>query len=1084
MTERDETMGYDVDAILGGLKAFQRRTVEYCFRRMYEDARPTSRMLVADEVGLGKTMVARGIIAKTIDHLRHRTATRRIDIVYVCSNAAIAKQNVNRLNIFRNAEFEVATRLTLLPVELKQLQDRDVNFVSFTPSTTFELKSRGGVARERVLLYFMLKGQLDLHEAGLRRLLRGAVGTKRWARWIAEWNGEIESSLHERFLDALEADTARLDELRRLTREVDARTAEVERPLRNRIYSAIGALRALLARVCVDALEPDLIILDEFQRFRDLLDLQEPSEAALLAQALMGFRDADTDLEARVLMLSATPYRMYTTAEDEDDDHHEDFLATMRFLLRGDEAKVEALKRDLAGYRRALYAAPAVKSGDDAAARVDADSYRARVEACLRSVMVRTERVGATRDRDAMLAERQSRHVPDPRELLAAASLSSVAQAVGTRDVAHYWKSSPYVLNFMRPDGYQLKKKLVAKLDSGDHEARASLAKASAYLLEGETFARYARLDPGHARMRALVDETVGSAQWRCLWIPPSLPYTRPEGPFAAAEGLTKSLVFSAWQIVPDAIATICSYEAERRMLESDPDRPSYADLHEKRTGLLQYRTEKADGAGRLGGMTTVALMYPCRALARLVDPLALALQLGGDGAPPTVDQLREAARTAVRSALASAGIPVARETAGKSDQRWYWAALARLDQAAGGSIHGWVESRDGWRAISQNDEAALGKGFALHLNELAAAFEPDGLDLDRPPDDLVDVLADLALGSPGVVALRALERLAAPQVCEGHEILTAAATLAEGLRTLFNQPTAMALLRGGETHVPYWRHVVGYALHGNLQAVLDEYVHVLREATGHGGRGDATAIRDVAASAAEALSLRTSRIGVDDLVRTNGSQAVAFERVNVRTRFALRFGDLKDDSGQVLARAGGVRQAFNSPFPPFVLASTSVGQEGLDFHCYCHRLYHWNLPSNPVDLEQREGRVQRFKGHAIRRNVARDVGLSRLRDRWDGQGDPWDALFALAAARVSDTAGDLIPYWIYEGESPDAVRVERRVPLLTMSREVSQLRRLKRGLALYRLAFGQPRQEEMLEYLQAHEGAERIEPIRLAPEG
>ena len=37
------------------------------------------------------------------------------------------------------------------------------------------------------------------------------------------------------------------------------------------------------------------------------------------------------------------------------------------------------------------------------------------------------------------------------------------------------------------------------------------------------------------------------------------------------------------------------------------------------------------------------------------------------------------------------------------------------------------------------------------------------------------------------------------------------------------------------------------------------------------------------------------------------------------------------------------------------MLASTSIGQEGLDFHNYCRRIVHWNLPSNPIDLEQRE---------------------------------------------------------------------------------------------------------------------------------
>jgi hypothetical protein len=76
------------------------------------------------------------------------------------------------------------------------------------------------------------------------------------------------------------------------------------------------------------------------------------------------------------------------------------------------------------------------------------------------------------------------------------------------------------------------------------------------------------------------------------------------------------------------------------------------------------------------------------------------------------------------------------------------------------------------------------------------------------------------------------------------------------------------------------------------------------------------------------------------------------------RAHFALAFGDdVSNESAQAdgKARKSAVRDAFNSPFWPFVLATTSVGQEGLDFHLYCRDIAHWNLPSNPVDLEQRE---------------------------------------------------------------------------------------------------------------------------------
>ena len=73
----------DTQKILSGLKDFQRDTVEHVFRRLYLDKDCVHRFLVADEVGLGKTLVARGLIAQAIDHLWEKT--ERIDIVYVLS---------------------------------------------------------------------------------------------------------------------------------------------------------------------------------------------------------------------------------------------------------------------------------------------------------------------------------------------------------------------------------------------------------------------------------------------------------------------------------------------------------------------------------------------------------------------------------------------------------------------------------------------------------------------------------------------------------------------------------------------------------------------------------------------------------------------------------------------------------------------------------------------------------------------------------------------------------------------------------------------------------------------------------------
>lgn len=121
----------DKEQILKGLKDFQKKTVNYIFSRLYSDETSTNRFLLADEVGLGKTLEAKGVIAKAIDYMWKDI--ERIDIIYVCANSDIARQNINRLNITGEREFAFATRMTLLPLEIHDLKKNKLNFVSFTP---------------------------------------------------------------------------------------------------------------------------------------------------------------------------------------------------------------------------------------------------------------------------------------------------------------------------------------------------------------------------------------------------------------------------------------------------------------------------------------------------------------------------------------------------------------------------------------------------------------------------------------------------------------------------------------------------------------------------------------------------------------------------------------------------------------------------------------------------------------------------------------------------------------------------------------------------------------------------------------
>jgi hypothetical protein len=218
------------------------------------------------------------------------------------------------------------------------------------------------------------------------------------------------------------------------------------------------------------------------------------------------------------------------------------------------------------------------------------------------------------------------------------------------------------------------------------------------------------------------------------------------------------------------------------------------------------------------------------------------------------------------------------------------------------------------------------------------------------------------------------------------------------------------------------------------------------------------------------ALALRASRVNYSHLAVTEDSVVPKPERLH--TAFAMRFGDEEGGGeradGEAPARASQLREGFNSPYWPFVLVSTSVGQEGLDFHPYCHIVVHWNLPNNPVDLEQREGRVHRYKGHAIRKNVALKHGAGALA----ADGDAWETAFGLACHDRLDTDSELVPYWIYPIEN--GAKVERHILALPLSRELDRLKRLRDALAVYRLAFGQARQEDVIDHLLGRLGPER----------
>ncbi len=57
------------------------------------------------------------------------------------------------------------------------------------------------------------------------------------------------------------------------------------------------------------------------------------------------------------------------------------------------------------------------------------------------------------------------------------------------------------------------------------------------------------------------------------------------------------------------------------------------------------------------------------------------------------------------------------------------------------------------------------------------------------------------------------------------------------------------------------------------------------------------------------------------------------------------------------------------------------------------------------------------------------------------------------------------MPYWLFPGDA----KIERHVPALPFSREADRIHGLRRSLAIYRMVFGQSRQEDLIAYLLAH---------------
>lgn len=1071
---------FRAESILSGLTTFQRATVDHIIDRFYGPAE-ANRFLVADETGLGKTMVARGVIARTIEELATDDSVERIDVVYVCSNADLAHQNLGKLNVTGDRTLSFSSRLTMLARYSGRLRPADVNgsrkpvnLIAFTPGTSFEKGWRSGLAEERALIYLLLarEDSLDLarrarHKAAMIAL-KGSVRTAERFEQTVAWlerdlRGEINETVATAFSRAAQAEGLinRFDTVL----EAIGRRRRLPDGLWDEMWRLISDLRSTLARESVTLLEPDLVILDKFQRFRHLLDPENP--AGELAHHL--FDHGATRLHpersarpiAKTLLLSATPYKPFTYAE-EGEDHHRDFMQVIRWLSRwnrGGDRTVE-IERLLEDYRTAVVAGRPI------------DGLTRALRSALLEVMVRTERPHAL---VTTMTSEKSDPVggTTPDALLGYVALRDLARLVDAPMGVEYWKSAPYFANFM--DGYKIADRVRTALDDPVAAPGVRAALRNTRRLDLAAIAEHQPLDSdlGNARLQRMAEQTVGRDWWKLLWLPPTLPYYTPGGPYADVSPMTKRLVFSSWTATPTSIASLLSYEAERRAVGTAWDGKPIDERETDRRGRrsrLAYRMDSRDRE-RPASMAHMALFWPMPGLAELADPRAARRVSGGQLDPGAhLDHI-----------TARLGVPEPGDGTVTEASHWF-EAFARDDSlppqlaADANPVAKIVAAMTGHQdeADTDDDVASIALPEAL-TRHVEAALAARTTEQNRPVTaSTLRQVAAIAVYSPANIAYRALQRISHDQPRVTPDGLwIAAASLAAAFRSTFTRPETTLLLdqlTGGEV---YWQAVLRYSAWGNLQAVMDEYLHHLAVSHGKPNLDDA-ALLDLARVAAGAISLRPVRY---ELFNPDAPES----RTTLSARFALRYGGRRQDQESV--RQPQVRQAFNSPFWPFVLASTSVGQEGIDFHWWCHAITHWNTPASPIDFEQREGRVDRYDGHAVRLNIAEWHGEEILAS---ADFDPWDAAYRIAGERADATLGAFAPHWVYRGSAT----IERHISPFALSTDLRRLAQIKKDVALYRLTFGQPRQEDMLELLKqryAEAGESDLTRLRLdlsAPSG
>ena len=483
-------------------KDFQEATAERIFQVFKTEGQ--NRVLLADEVGLGKTIIAKTVIEKVAKWHKDDLKDDFFKVVYICSNANIARQNSRKLGIPKENCVEVSQgRLSMqhLKIYMQESEDHDyMQLIPLTPITSFATVKSSGSVSERALMYALMK-RMDCfkHMKGFKEFMSN--NTKAFYEWaMTEYEGLVikcNNICGNRYIsEMVEALNKKISpELIDIIRERSSLAIHEESYSNNDILTE---LRTIFAQISLDKLEPDLVIMDEFQNFRQLLHAE--SETGMIVEKFLKHDST------KVLLLSATPYKPYSTieeiSENNDEDHYVEFMQVMDFLFT-DEVKRKEFREVWNNYSNTLIE---FKNKDYTTLRI----CKNRAEDAMYQGVCRTERFNV--NKNGIIDDSQAREIAiEEGDIISYVKTQSLLKDIGASNIPiDYVKSCPYLLSFMNQ--YKQKREIVNYFNK--HKDYSLLNKRKDLFLNRNQIQNYKEIPMNNARLENLKEMLFQKAIW------------------------------------------------------------------------------------------------------------------------------------------------------------------------------------------------------------------------------------------------------------------------------------------------------------------------------------------------------------------------------------------------------------------------------------------------------------------------------------------------------------------------------------------------------------------------------------------